>query len=68
MVDNLMLQQLHGAAPAEQKVVRARCSQDACRHEWIAAHLPMPLEKAAMLMQRAACPKCADDRPVVAHG
>lgn len=46
--------------------VTARCGDEGCRHVWIVAYLPMQLEKAAFLMQRAACPKCANDRPTVA--
>lgn len=31
-----------------------------CGHVFVVAHLPMPLEKAAALMKRAACPKCGE--------
>ena len=41
----------------------ARCRQERCGHRWTVAHLPMPLETAARLMQRAACPCCGDERP-----
>ena len=44
--------------------VNARCR--ACDHVWIVAYLPMQIEKAARLMQLAACPKCADKKPVIA--
>lgn len=37
--------------------LKGRCG--ACDHIFIVAHLPMDLGKAAKLMRRAACPKCA---------
>ena len=67
MADNLMLQQFQTDVPGGQNVLKARCSDSTCQHEWIVAYLPMPIEKAALLMRRAACPRCADERPVVAH-
>lgn len=67
MSDNLTLQQLGQPDLGGPSVITARCGSNACRHEWIVAHLPMPLDKAAMLMARAACPKCAHERPELAH-
>lgn len=43
--------------------VIGKCGDDKCGHRWIIAYLPMDLEKCAKLMQSAACPKCANDRP-----
>jgi len=54
--------------PVKASAVMARCSDDICGHIWIVAYLPMELEKAARLMKLAACPKCANERPMVAHG
>lgn len=48
-------------------VITAQCSDGACKHRWIVAYLPMELIKAAELMKRAACPKCAHERPELAH-
>lgn len=42
----------------------AECPE--CHHQWIAAHLPMPILKCAALMKRAACPKCGNKGPVPA--
>ncbi len=69
MVDALTLEQFHqdSVAPKAPSVVTARCSDEACGHEWIVAYLPMQLDKAARLMMLAACPKCANERPKVAH-
>jgi Zn finger protein HypA/HybF involved in hydrogenase expression len=41
-----------------------RC--DACGHCWAIAYLPMPVEVAARLMQRACCPSCGGTRIMVA--
>ena len=30
-----------------------------CEHRWIAAHLPMTIEKVAAIMKRLICPRCA---------
>lgn len=71
--DNMRLRGgLEGESPVatqlkQPKVVMACCSDTECAHEWIVAYLPMPLDRAAMLMERAACPKCANERPVLAH-
>jgi hypothetical protein len=46
--------------------LRARCSDDVCGHVWIIAYQPMEMTKAAALMKRAACPKCARIRPLMA--
>lgn len=51
----------------EPSVITALCGDKDCGHRWIVAHLPMELTKAALLMERAACPKCAHDRPKMAH-
>jgi hypothetical protein len=48
--------------------ITARCGDEACAHVWIVAHLPMSIDKVAMLMQRAACPKCCHNHPVLANG
>ena len=48
-------------------VVTARCGDDECGHVWIVAYLPMQLDKAARLMHLAACPKCANESPLVSH-
>lgn len=42
---------------AERKPFWAKCG--ACDHCWPAAYLPMDLAACAMLLMRAACPKCA---------
>lgn len=52
---------------ADPQTVTARCGDQACGFEWVVCYLPMELDKAAMLMKRAACPKCAHERPVLAH-
>lgn len=69
MVENLTLEQFHqdSAPRKEPSVVTALCSDQACRHEWIVAYLPMQLDKVARLMTVAVCPKCANERPMVAH-
>lgn len=36
--------------------MQVHCSD--CRHEWIAAHLPMEMMKLANLLKGIACPKC----------
>lgn len=51
----------------EPSVITAQCADESCMHRWIVAYLPMQLDKAARLMKRAACPKCAHERPVLAH-
>ena len=30
-----------------------------CEHKWVAAHLPMTIEKVSVIMRRLICPKCA---------
>lgn len=67
MPDNLALQQVGQPEIAGPNVVTARCGDNACGHTWIVAYLPMQLDKAARLMQLAACPKCANERPVLNH-
>ena len=67
MPDALNLHLVGAPQPQEPNVVMARCGDDACRHVWIVAYLPMQIERVAMLMKRAACPKCAHERPVLAH-
>lgn len=67
MAENLVLQQHRQPEGVVSNVVMARCGSNTCDHTWIVAYLPMPLEKAAFLMKRAACPKCAHERPEVAH-
>lgn len=36
----------------------------ACGHVFLVAQLPMPLEKAAGLMKRAACPMCGETKRI----
>jgi len=43
-------------------ILNGKC--DGCGHMFIVAHLPMPLEKAAELMKRAACPKCGETKRI----
>ncbi len=50
------------------KTITARCGDELCSHVWIVAHLPMSIDKVALLMKRAACPKCGNDSAVLAHG
>jgi hypothetical protein len=45
--------------------LNARCRDEACAHVWTVAYLPMPMESVTLLMQRAACPMCADLDPFV---
>jgi hypothetical protein len=45
--------------------LNARCRDEACAHFWTVAYLPMPMESVCILMQRAACPMCADLDPFV---
>lgn len=52
------------APVAPASTVNAKCP--ICGHQWIVAYLPMYLEAAARLMKAAACPKCGDDKPVIA--
>ncbi len=37
-----------------------------CKHTWIAAYLPMPMNKMASLMKSLRCPRCADKKLFVA--
>lgn len=46
--------------------IRARCSDDTCGRVWEVAELPMLLATAAMLMRRAACPKCGNRKVYLA--
>jgi hypothetical protein len=41
-----------------ENVIWVRCGD--CEHRWIAVHLPMTIEKAATVMKRLICPKCAE--------
>ena len=55
-----------GANADGENVVRGRCGD--CGHVWVVVHPPMPLDAAARLMKRAACPKCACEKVFVAMG
>lgn len=44
--------------------IDGRCSK--CGHVWEIARLPMPLEQAAKLMERARCPQCSSGKIYVA--
>jgi hypothetical protein len=33
-----------------------------CRHSWIVAYLPMPLDRFAQVLRRATCPACGESR------
>lgn len=46
--------------------LEAICSDDTCRHVWVAAYLPMAMDRLAKLLQGVACPMCGDDNPSVA--
>lgn len=46
-------------------MLNARCRHNGCAHVWTIAYLPMPMESVTLLMQRAACPMCADLDPFV---
>ena len=41
-----------------ESFIWVRCGD--CEHRWIAVHLPMTIEKAATIMKRLICPKCAE--------
>ena len=47
-----------------QNALWAKCS--ACAHCWIIAYLPMEVGKAVRLAKNAACPKCGDEKPLMA--
>jgi hypothetical protein len=51
--------------PETKNALHARCSDKACGHEWIVAYLPMQMDLVALLASRAACPKCANTKPLV---
>jgi hypothetical protein len=42
------------------------CSQ--CEFAWVAAYLPMEIEKFAKLIKKASCPKCAAGAPHIYCG
>ena len=44
------------------KEMWVRCGK--CEHSWLAAYLPMELEKVARIMRRLACPMCAEIRKI----
>ena len=44
------------------KEMWVRCGK--CEHKWLAAYLPMELEKVARIMRRLSCPKCAEIRKI----
>ena len=41
-----------------ESFIWVRCGD--CEHRWIAVHLPMTVEKAAAIVERLICPKCAE--------
>ena len=44
----------------------AKCGDEACAHCWPAAYYPANLSDFAKIMKRAVCPKCGNERPLVA--
>ncbi len=42
------------------KTLKGKCG--ICEQVFVVAHLPMPLDEAAKLMKKAACPKCASTK------
>ena len=53
--------------PPADKGFWVKCSDDKCRHCWIAAYFPMEVAKFAKIaVQSKYCPKCGAAKPVVA--
>lgn len=45
-------------------IIGGECAK--CGHVWVIAYLPMDMKAVGKLSARAACPKCGDDKPLVA--
>jgi hypothetical protein len=52
--------------PGKHGAMNGRCGNDACAWVWPVVYLPMPLERAAEVMQAAHCPACGSSKVFVA--